>query len=53
MSTDKWAYDPERCNGAICCGDCDRCTRWQHDEWLELSELQERQAIIKERSKEE
>ena len=25
MSTDKWAYDPERCDGHYCCGDCDNC----------------------------
>lgn len=25
MSTDKWAYDPERCDGTVCCGDCDLC----------------------------
>ena len=35
MSTSKWAYDPRRCDGQPCPGDCDRCTRWQHDEWLE------------------
>ena len=35
MGASKWAYDPERCDGQPCPGDCDRCTRWQHDEWLE------------------
>lgn len=25
MSTSKWAYDPERCDGHYCCGDCDNC----------------------------
>lgn len=32
MSTSKWAYDPRRCDGQPCPGDCDRCTRWQEDE---------------------
>lgn len=35
MSVKKWAYDPERCDGTPCPGDCDKCTRWQHDEWLD------------------
>lgn len=25
MSCDKWAYDPVRCEGHQCCGDCDFC----------------------------
>lgn len=25
MSCDKWAYDPERCDDHVCCGDCDLC----------------------------
>jgi hypothetical protein len=25
MSVFKWAYDPERCDGRFCCGDCDEC----------------------------
>ena len=25
MSVDKWAYDPETCDGRACPGDCDRC----------------------------
>ena len=32
MSTSKWAYDPRRCDGQPCPGDCDHCTRWQEDE---------------------
>lgn len=39
MSTDKWAYDPERCNGAICCGDCDLCMFKDID--IEPEDLQE------------
>lgn len=27
MSTDKWAYDPEKCDGKECCGDCDLCSK--------------------------
>jgi len=26
MSVDKWAYDPEKCDGRPCCGDCDYCS---------------------------
>ena len=25
MSVSKWAYDPEICEGQMCCGDCDLC----------------------------
>lgn len=25
MSCDKWAYEPEKCDGEECCGDCDNC----------------------------
>ena len=25
MSTSLWAYDPERCDDTVCCGDCDLC----------------------------
>ena len=25
MSVNKWAYDPEKCEGRFCCGDCDYC----------------------------
>lgn len=25
MSVSKWAYDPEKCDGALCVGDCDYC----------------------------
>lgn len=32
MSTSKWAYDPELCDGHTCPGDCDKCTRWQDGE---------------------
>lgn len=25
MSVDKWAYNPETCEGRACPGDCDHC----------------------------
>lgn len=25
MSVDKWAYDPKKCDGQPCVGDCDKC----------------------------
>ena len=25
MSVDKWSYDPEKCDSALCVGDCDHC----------------------------
>lgn len=27
MSVNLWAYDPEKCDGKYCCGDCDFCNR--------------------------
>lgn len=38
MSTSKWAYDPRRCDGQPCPGDCDRCTRWQEEESASLKD---------------
>lgn len=32
MSVSKWAYDPERCDGDYCPGDCDNCSKWMDDE---------------------
>ena len=29
MSVSKWAYDPDRCDGQPCPGDCDFCHLWQ------------------------
>lgn len=43
MSVSKWAYDPERCDGQSCCGDCDRCSRWRDqakDDREEAEEIQ-------------
>ena len=39
MSVDKWAYNPEKCDGAGCVGDCDLCPKANEpaeadeDEW--------------------
>ena len=30
MSVSKWNYDPERCDGRLCPGDCDYCS-WMDD----------------------
>ena len=46
MSTDKWAYSPERCEGQDCPGDCDFCELWKDDE-------QEEREIINARRGEE
>lgn len=27
MSVSKWAYDPEKCDGDFCVGDCDLCPK--------------------------
>lgn len=27
MSVSKWAYNPEKCDGDYCCGDCDECNK--------------------------
>ena len=27
MSVSKWAYEPWKCDGDICVGDCDRCRK--------------------------
>lgn len=27
MSCSKWAYDPEKCDGDFCPGDCDICSK--------------------------
>ena len=27
MSVSKWAYDPNKCEGALCIGECDRCPK--------------------------
>lgn len=27
-----WAYDPDKCDGQPCCGDCDKCRLKDGDE---------------------
>lgn len=27
MSVSLWAYEPEKCDGEPCCGDCDKCKK--------------------------
>ncbi len=27
MSVSKWAYDPDKCEGDYCVGDCDKCSK--------------------------
>ena len=54
MSTSKWAYNPKRCDGRRCPGDCDRCTRWQEDEGTDTDIISKAEvlAAIRERYKE-
>jgi hypothetical protein len=33
MSISKWAYDPDKCDGDFCCGDCDRCQKAEDDDF--------------------
>lgn len=32
MSVSKWAYEPKKCNGDYCPGDCDNCQKKDEDE---------------------
>lgn len=27
MSVSKWAYEPKKCDGGFCCGECDNCIK--------------------------
>ena len=27
MSVSKWDYEPEKCDGDYCCGECDNCPK--------------------------
>ena len=31
MSVSKWAYQPDRCDGNVCPGDCDSCGKAEDD----------------------
>lgn len=36
MSISKWGYNPEKCDGDFCCGDCDFCPKaYEEDEEAE------------------
>lgn len=37
MSVSKWAYEPEKCDGQPCIGDCDLCNR--KEKVMEYKEL--------------
>ena len=65
MSVNLWAYEPEKCDGDYCYGDCDNCAKQLRHSlyWAilmtnravrttvdKLNELQEQRAIKKERS---
>lgn len=32
MSCSKWAYEPEKCDGQMCVGDCDFCDKAEESE---------------------
>lgn len=32
MSVSKWAYDPDRCDGDFCPGDCDDCHKKEDED---------------------
>ena len=32
MSVSKWAYDPDKCDGDLCPGDCDMCSKTESEE---------------------
>ena len=32
MSVSKWAYEPEKCDGDYCVGDCDYCHKADEEE---------------------
>lgn len=36
MSVSKWAYDPDKCDGDFCPGDCDDCPKGDEDEYKAL-----------------
>lgn len=42
MSVSKWAYEPEKCDGAPCVGDCDLCSKaWETQKGMIMSMLDE------------
>lgn len=47
MSVDKWSYDPDKCDGALCVGDCDYCEIWEEDKEQDMSKTEIIQVIQK------
>lgn len=43
MSVSKWAYEPTKCDGSYCCGECDKC----YIQWfsMEVGHMIKRAAI--------
>lgn len=39
MSVSKWAYEPEKCDGDYCVGDCDFCHKAEGDEEVTVEEI--------------
>ena len=39
MSVSKWAYEPEKCDGDYCPGDCDLCSKADKDDDEEEQEI--------------
>ena len=53
MSVSKWAYEPHKCDGAECGGDCDYCPKAYktvYDVLLDRFEEEERKAYAKQTS---
>jgi len=40
--TDLWCYDPERCDGDFCPGNCDGCWKAEEDDFYEAKRTEER-----------
>lgn len=34
MSVSKWAYSPDKCDGNLCPGDCDNCSKAEEEDEL-------------------
>lgn len=47
MSVSKWAYEPKKCDGDYCLGDCDNCQK--KDEAEECLTEEERKQEARER----
>lgn len=39
MSVSKWAYDPDKCDGDYCVGDCDFCHKAADEEEVTVEEI--------------